>query len=799
MNLRISAWRSLKTRVTILTLAILVLSIWVLTFYASRVMRDDMQRLVGDQQFSTASIVAAQINGELEDRLIGLERYAGRRIASDLLDKPAALQQQLEQSSTLQSMFNAGLFVTDASGTPIADVPVSADRLGRNVKDRDYMVTALKEGKSSIGRPVVGKSLGLPVFSMAAPIRDAQGNVIGAVVGVTDLGKPNFLDHLTQIPYGKAGSFLLVAPQYRLIVTASDKLRVMETLPAPGINATLDQFILGHEGSKVHINLVGVETIASVKKVPLPGWYVAVQLPTTEAFAPIQVAQERTLVATIFMTLLAGSLTWLILRRQLEPLMLASRALSTRSDQSQRMRPLPIIRPDEIGELIGSFNRLLADLSEHEQGLHQSQQRLRSILDCAPTPCVLADSHDRLRYVNPAFVETFGYSLDDGLTVGALYRKAFPDSIYRGSFRLAWRREMEIAPHTRSRLTGMEVRVTCANGQVRTALISAAGVPGSADGEVVINIVDISERKHAEHELKSSERLLRESQKAANIGSYVNHLEAGTFDCTAALDDIFGITEDYPHTHEGWAKLIHPDFVQVRHDAFLHSIKNKKPFDAEYKIIRPSDGVERWIHGLGQVACDDSGKAIRLIGTVQDVTERKIAQEQLRKLSLAIEQSPNSIVITDVDSRIEYVNDAFVKVSGYQREEVIGQNPRILNSGKTPQHTFDEMWEMLQKGQVWRGEFCNKTKNGREYDEFVIISPLRQSDGRVTHYVAVKEDLTERKAAAVRIQSLAFSDLLTGLPNRRMLIWSIWTTSRTSTMPWVMSRATCCCCSLPSA
>jgi len=141
---------------------------------------------------------------------------------------------------------------------------------------------------------------------------------------------------------------------------------------------------------------------------------------------------------------------------------------------------------------------------------------------------------------------------------------------------------------------------------------------------------EIADREQAEQALVRSDRLLRDFQKAANIGSYVNDLDAGTFACTSTLDDIFGITKDYPHTNEGWVNFMHPDFMQATHDALLESIEHRKPFDAEYKIIRPSDGIERWMHGLGQITYDDTGTAVSLIGTVQDITERKAAREAQR-------------------------------------------------------------------------------------------------------------------------------------------------------------------------
>ncbi|MFZ4535909.1 PAS domain S-box protein [Propionivibrio sp.] len=131
--------------------------------------------------------------------------------------------------------------------------------------------------------------------------------------------------------------------------------------------------------------------------------------------------------------------------------------------------------------------------------------------------------------------------------------------------------------------------------------------------------------------------------------------------------------------------------------------------------------------------------------TISDITERKAAENQLRKLSLAVEQSPDSIAITNLDGDIEYVNEAFLRNSGYSYEDLIGRNPRILKSGKTPRERYDDLWATLTQGRPWNGEFINRRKDGSEYVEFAIITPLRQPDGHITHYVAIKEDISEKK------------------------------------------------------
>ncbi|MFA7291687.1 MAG: PAS domain S-box protein [Rhodocyclaceae bacterium] len=136
---------------------------------------------------------------------------------------------------------------------------------------------------------------------------------------------------------------------------------------------------------------------------------------------------------------------------------------------------------------------------------------------------------------------------------------------------------------------------------------------------------------------------------------------------------------------------------------------------------------------------------VLLQATVRDITQRREAESTLRKLSLAVEQNPNSIVITNTDANIEYVNDAFVRISGYTREELIGQNPKILQSGQTPAATYRALWDALEKGERWEGEFINQRKDGDIYVEQAIFAPIHQADGSISHYLAIKEDVTEKK------------------------------------------------------
>ena len=151
-----------------------------------------------------------------------------------------------------------------------------------------------------------------------------------------------------------------------------------------------------------------------------------------------------------------------------------------------------------------------------------------------------------------------------------------------------------------------------------------------------------------------------------------------------------------------------------------------------------------------------------------EITEHKLTAADLRKLSQAIEQSPVSVMITDLNGDIEYVNPEFCKVTGYSAEEVKGKNPRFLKSGHTPKSQFINMWNSISTGQSWTGELYNKKKNGDLFWENVTITPIKSSEGKSTHYLAIKEDISIRKDYEEQLMYQASYDKLTDLPNRTL-------------------------------
>ena len=622
---------SLKTRITIATLLIFLAGIWSLSYYATRILRQDMERLLGEQQLSAVSMIAEQVERELAHRLETLKTVA-ELSAPALLAGPTALQLFLQRQPHLQVPFNGGVFATGTDGTAIAALPFSSKQIGMNYGDRDYLISALRDGKATVSRPLIGKNSQGPVFVMTVPIRNKQGKITGALAGVTHLGESNFLDQVSQSRHGKNGGYILVAAEQRTIVTASDPNHELQTLATRGSNALFDHFVAGDEGSGVATDPQGVEMLYSVKNVPLAAWRAIVFLPTAEVFAPIRDLQQRMRFAALVLTLLAGGLIWWVLRRQLFPLQLTATTLATLSESGQPLQLLPVARNDEIGQLICAFNRLL------------------------------------------------------------------------------------------------------------------------------------SERKRSEEAIRSSEAKLRRAELGSKSGHWELHLDSGTVIGSAGAIRLAGIDRIRSDT-AAIRKTILPEYLPVHDAALKRLIENGEPYDIELKIRTADSGKIKDVHSIAEF---DPQRRI-VFGITQDIVAHKQSEARLQLAANVFSHVREGIMITDDDGLIVEVNDAFSRVTGFDREDAIGRNPRILKSGRQAPEFYRTMWQTLTEQGYWTGELWNQRQNGELYVERLTVSAVRDTVGKLQNYVGLFTDITDEKAHQKQLERVAHYDSLTSLPNRVLL------------------------------
>ncbi len=357
------------------------------------------------------------------------------------------------------------------------------------------------------------------------------------------------------------------------------------------------------------------------------------------------------------------------------------------------------------------------------------------------------DRNLRNRFCNLAYAQWFGRQPD--AMPGTHLRDFIGEERYRINL-----------PHIEAALVGeeqrFEVPAYTANGSLSWhGLVQY--IPDFIDGQVqgvYIIVSDISAVKETEAAMRKNEALLRESQTAARIGSYINTLATGTIECTPVMDEIFGMTPDYPHTNQGWMDLIHPNWRQAVQDAFAESISNKTPFAAEFKIIRPSDGAERWMHGVAEITQDDKGSVISLTGMVQDITNRKQTETAVReseeRYRTVFETSPDAVAINRLaDGLYLDINRGFTHMTEWTPQEIIGRSSREINIWRD----FGDrqrLLELLQcDGDCERMEADFVTKGGK-----VICAEMSahvMSLGGVPCLLSITRDITERKHKDARL------------------------------------------------
>jgi PAS domain S-box-containing protein len=210
---------------------------------------------------------------------------------------------------------------------------------------------------------------------------------------------------------------------------------------------------------------------------------------------------------------------------------------------------------------------------------------------------------------------------------------------------------------------------------------------------------------------------------------------------------LFGIVDSgFTKDVKGWLELVHPDErAELRRYWTGQVLERKVDFDRTYRIIRQNDRQERWVHGIGKLVLDGHGHVTQMVGVIQDITERKCADEQIDLQSRALTAVANAIAITDSHGKIEWVNPAFTRLTGYSATEAVGGYPRVLKSGQHPPAFYATLWATIITGNIWHGELVNKRKDGKHYTEEMTITPVRGADGLIAHFVAVKQDVTERR------------------------------------------------------
>jgi PAS domain S-box-containing protein len=381
---------------------------------------------------------------------------------------------------------------------------------------------------------------------------------------------------------------------------------------------------------------------------------------------------------------------------------------------------------------------LLIDISEQkriENELRKSEERYRLLIESLPVAVALY-SEGKIIFVNPAAVSLVRAKNKEELIGQNVLNFVHPD------YRETALKRMESMLTSGISQSLIEEKFIRLDGSVLDVETSAAPIYYQGKLAIQVAVNDITWRKIAENALKDSEEKYRTLVEMANDAIIIAEVDTGIIiDANLKAEKLTGKTKsELIGLHQ--SQLHPPEEVERYSDHFKRDSNDSKYY-LEDIYIHHSSGRLIPVE-ISHSVCVLGNKKV-MQGIFRDITERKQAEEQIRILSQAVEQSPISIVITDIKGNIEYVNLKFTRLTGYTLTEVLGKNPRILKSGMNSNRIYKQLWETIISGREWQGELHNRKKDGTFYWELASISPIRDSRNNIIHFLAVKEDITAKK------------------------------------------------------
>ncbi|MHB1429389.1 MAG: PAS domain S-box protein [Rhodocyclaceae bacterium] len=702
-------------------LPLLVMAVWLV---ADRVRSEQLEMERAAQRRLDNFI--ARIDGFLEARMLALKLLA----ASPLADDPGRLADLYAEAQAFSESVGSHLIFADASGQMLLNTHAPrGTALPRIPGDPDHAANrALATGQPAVSNLFIGPLTREPMLAIAVP-------------GV----RAGRVRHLMQTAFAAEQIERQIAQitlQHGWALTLSDgNGKLIARQAPPGFDPERDVDSRWRFARQLHF----------------APWTVSLEVPREVQQAPL-IRSSLALALGIVLATLAGMLGSVRIARRIDR-QVASLANPAASAPA----------PDEIMEIAAARQRMVSAQAE----LHASEKNHRDLFEANPHPMWVYDL-ETLAFlaVNDAAVRQYGYSRGEflGMTIKDIRpAEDIPRLLENvahvsdgGDQAGVWRHRTKDG-----RLLDVEiVSHTMMYAGRRAELVLAHDITGRMQVE--------QERARLASILEATTDIVSMADPQGHI-TYLN----GPGRALLGIATEGALPEVIPKVHPRWASdiimgeglptairagawsgetaVLGPDGEEIPVSQIILSHKDAQGnllfLSSIMRDIRESRDAEAALLSAQQAALEEQRQArIAALNLMEDArTARQRAEESaasLRKLSMAVDQSPESIVITDVDARIEYVNEALLSQTGFSREELVGQNPRILQSGRTPRETYAALWNTLRRGETWKGEFLNRRKNGEEFVEFAIITPLHDADGHITHYVAVKEDITEKKRVA---------------------------------------------------
>lgn len=653
---------SLKTKMALAVSLLFLVLIVLLAWGALSFQEQALKKAISRQQFSLVSSLAASIDDKLELAHNALITAARRIPPEALLDGDLA-QGFLDARISLHSVFDNGLFLISSAGKLIADSPFLPDRRGRDMTSFEFFQRTIATGRPYISAPYTSvRAPGHPAIFLSAPIVDNNGKVIAILGGSFDLWGSNFLKDLSATRYGDA-EFFSLTDRNRTIIVHPDRSKILTKKLPPESDPLYEKALGGFEGSGETVTAQGERIIASVRHLRATGWILTAGSHAAEAYAPLETTRRYFLLATLAITIVVLTITWLLMKRLTAPLTVFTRHVEALPKTFGRNHLIKIDSGDEIGILAQVFNRMVTTL-EMQQSTNAA--RLEALL--------------RLNDMSPSSIkEIADFALEEA------------------------------------------VRLT------RSSIGYLAFVN---DDESVLTMYSWSQT--AMKQCAMADKPLEYSVAGTGLwGEAVRQRRAViTNDYAAPSPGKKG----YPQGHVELRRHMNAPIFDGEHIVLVAGVGNKEEEYDETDVQQ----LTLLMHGLWRI--------------VQRKQAEEALREEKKKFSLAFQTVPSVLVIASLmDGRYMEVNEAFERVMGYRRDEVLGRSSLDFNIWN-PENR-DRVLRMLAQGEKVRNlEIGFRSKSGDEV--IALYSAAVIEIGGERCLLSLANDITDRKRAEDQIEKL---------------------------------------------
>jgi two-component system cell cycle sensor histidine kinase/response regulator CckA len=791
---------SLKTKTTIIlpiaSGAVIALTLLLVHSYFQRSLKES----ISFQQQLTVSVLADEIDQKLQFTHGILTVLAGK-VSPEMLNKPEKAVDFLREELEFSSIFDNGMFLFDGNGHMVGELPLGTSRKGADFSFRHYLKATFETKAPVISEPYISsQSHHHPSIMFTAPVFDGNARLFAVLGGSVDLTRKNFLGQIMSFKIGKTG-YLYLFSQNRTLILHPDPDRIMKVDTQSGANQLFDRALNGFDGTDETVNSRGVAMLTSFQHLKSRPWILGANFPLSEAYRQIHRLNLIFSVGIIPLVLLTFFVMRHYMKKMTEPLLDFTRHVEQLPSKTGNERLYRQAELEEVATLGNAFNKLIVSLDGHREELSKREILYRTIVEFSSDLIFwISPDGKTLYYISPACEQISGYHDHEFYQDPDLLNR-----IIHSDYRQVWHEHvcrvntggctepLELAIVTKQ---GMNCWVSHSCKPVFNDLGDFCGVRG--------NFSDRTQLMESENARQASDEALHR-QNEYLVALHKTTLGLITrLEINSLLLDIVTRAATLMNTGHGYIYLLNSEgtemVTQVQLGVFdtfeHHSLKrgegmagyvwaHGEPYcvedyrawpgrlaDRRRDVLRSMAGVpltsgSEVVGVIGLAYIDETSRFdnermellsrfaelaslaldnARLYDSAKkELVKRTRMEERLRKLSYAVEQSPLSIVITDQHGNIEYANPHFTQLTGYDLNELLGENPRILKSGSTSAVEYHAMWETILAGGEWRGEFYNRKKNGEYYWELALISPIRDQTGAITNFIAIKEDITERK------------------------------------------------------